>query len=449
MSGPRNIDTDEILARAKTSRVITLGEFSALVGSFSLGRRYLDIRASVIELNQMLNELDITIVSGRKERELSNSHSSLVTATPSPKPVAKVREIPKIKLAEPTTKDAENEEILLPDLDDESAEIDDKEWRDLTDSRDSMEIYGQQMSKYQVLTREEERKLCERIAAGDAEARDLMILHNWRLVLWIARKYRHTSLEFADLVQEGNIGLMCAVEKYSLSHEVKFSTYAFHWVKQAIWRAIENTGNTIRIPVHMLEQVRKVARTTEELARESGGMIPTDDQVAERAGVSVISVQSAQRANRVRALTSLDQPLGDDRDSGVIGDFLSSDATASARDRLASIDALEDAKSELRNILHTLENVRSRDRDRDIFKRFYRLDGSSNESSKVTLDSLGHEYNITRERVRQINEMVWQKLKRKGIKLDHDSLRDLIRRKIPDLESLIGEDTDDPPPRSK
>src|SRR4051794_2647289 len=179
--------------------------------------------------------------------------------------------------------------------------------------------YFARIDKGKLLTHEEEIVLSKRAKAGDAKARQRLIEKNLRLVISVAKKYRGMGLPFEDLIQEGNIGLMKAVEKYDPDRGWRFSTYATWWVRQAVQRAVADKGRTIRVPVHMGEKIRKMARTYNELSAELERE-PTDEEVAERLGWTVDAVREAKDA--MPDASSLNRPLSSDEESSELGDFV-------------------------------------------------------------------------------------------------------------------------------
>jgi RNA polymerase primary sigma factor len=237
-----------------------------------------------------------------------------------------------------------------------------------------------------LLTHEEEVDLSKRAKAGDRRARQRLIEKNLRLVVSVAKRYRGMGLPFEDLIQEGNIGLMKAVEKYDPDRGWRFSTYATWWVRQAVQRAVADKGRTIRVPVHMGEKIRKMARAYNELSAEMGRE-PADEEVAERLGWTPEEVRYVKDA--MPDATSLDRPLTNEDDSSGLGDFV--------EDEQAS-DTPEEVMRELESAQLQAAIERLPERHRHILIRRYGLDGRK----PGTLAELSEELEISRERVRQL-----------------------------------------------
>ena len=237
-----------------------------------------------------------------------------------------------------------------------------------------------------LLTHEEEIDLSKRAKQGDKRARKRLIEKNLRLVVSVAKKYRGYGLPFEDLIQEGNIGLMKAVEKFDPDRGFRFSTYATWWIRQAVQRAVADKGRTIRVPVHMTEKIRKMARTYNELSVELE-RDPTDDEVAERLGWTVGDVLDVKDA--MPDATSLNQPLGAEKDASEVGEFV--------EDELASDTPGEVMKEmETEHLKEAIERLP--ERARYVLVRRYGLD----DRAPATLAELGDELEISRERVRQL-----------------------------------------------
>jgi RNA polymerase primary sigma factor len=237
-----------------------------------------------------------------------------------------------------------------------------------------------------LLTHQEEIDLSKRAKQGDKRARQKLIEKNLRLVVSVAKKYRGYGLPFEDLIQEGNIGLMKAVEKYDPDRGYRFSTYATWWIRQAVQRAVADKGRTIRVPVHMTEKIRKASRAYNELSAELERE-PAEEEVAGRLGWTVEEVRTTMEA--MPDATSLDQPVGSEDTSSELRDFVEDER---ASDTLGEV--MRDMETE-----HLKEAIaRLPERARYVLVRRYGLD----DRSPATLAELGDELEISRERVRQL-----------------------------------------------
>jgi RNA polymerase primary sigma factor len=246
--------------------------------------------------------------------------------------------------------------------------------------------YFRQINRGRLLTHREEIDLSRRARSGEGRARKKLIERNLKLVVSIAKKCRGYGLPFEDLIQEGNIGLMKAVEKFDPDRGYRFSTYATWWIRQAVQRAVADKGRTIRVPVHMTEKIRKVSRTYNELSGELERE-PTDKEVAERLGWAVEEVRTTMEA--MPDATSLHQPVGSDDTASELGDFVEDEK---ASDTVGEV--LREMETE-----HLKEAIeRLPERARYVLVRRYGLD----DRDPATLAELGDELEISRERVRQL-----------------------------------------------
>ena len=261
-------------------------------------------------------------------------------------------------------------------------------------TEDPVRMYLKEIGNVPLLTSEQEVELARRVEEGDPEAKKALTEANLRLVVSIAKKYVGRGMPFLDLIQEGNMGLMKAVDKFDYTKGYKFSTYATWWIRQAITRGIADTGRTIRVPVHMVETINKTLRMTRQLLQELGRE-PTPEEVADRLGVPAARVREVLKISRDPV--SLDTPIGEEDDSH-LGDFIEDDTARSPADS-ATFSML---REELANALESLT-----ERERQVVKlRFGLEDGRAR-----TLEEVGKEFNVTRERIRQIEAKALRKLR--------------------------------------
>ena len=268
---------------------------------------------------------------------------------------------------------------------------------------DALQLFLNEMARYPLLTAEEEVELAKRIERGDKDAKDRMINSNLRLVVSIAKKYQGHGLSLLDLIQEGIIGLIRAVEKFDWRKGFKFSTYATWWIRQAVQRGVANKARTIRMPVHIVDRERKISKAERELHTKLG-RAPTLEEIAKEAKLPLKQVREVQ--NAARAVTSLDRPVGSESDTS-LGDLFSGEDAPPEEELEVSFrtDALRRAIAELP------------DRQQDVLKLRFGLDGDPN---PMSLEQIGKVLGLTRERVRQIEI---QALERLALDRELDSLR--------------------------
>ena len=280
---------------------------------------------------------------------------------------------------------------------DENLNVDDLESSLSTDGiaiDDPVKIYLKEIGRVPLLSMDEEKQLAERMAQGDSSAKKRLCEANLRLVVSIAKKYVGRGMQFLDLIQEGNLGLLKAVEKFDYNKGFKFSTYATWWIRQAITRAIADQARTIRIPVHMVETITKVKKASSQLLHETGHD-PTTEEIAERLEMPVERIQEIIRI--AQDPVSLETPIGEEEDSH-LGDFIQDDDAPAPADA-ASLMLL---KEQLNEVLSTLS-----DREARVLRlRFGLEDGRAR-----TLEEVGKEFDVTRERIRQIEAKALRKLR--------------------------------------
>jgi len=264
-------------------------------------------------------------------------------------------------------------------------------------STDAIRSYLYEIGRIPLLTGEEEVILAKRIEKDDEEARQLLTTANLRLVVSIAKKYSKSNLELLDLIQEGNIGLMRAVEKFDYTKGFKFSTYATWWIKKAITRAIADQARTIRIPVHMIETINKFNKTGNILATKLGRP-PTDEEIAKEMDIEVEKIAQIRKIKQNP--TSLATPIGEEKDSK-LQDIIPDDWSQSPEDYATG----EYLKNQLHDILDSLQ-----DRERRVLSLRFGLD----DGVSRTLEEVGKEFGVTRERIRQIEAKALKKLKEKS-----------------------------------
>ena len=287
-----------------------------------------------------------------------------------------------------------------PDIED-LKEVEDLKLDEITDTNyesinvdDPVRMYLREIGRISLLTFEQELDLAKRILDGDEEAKQQLAESNLRLVVSIAKKYVGRGMLFLDLIQEGNMGLIKAVEKFDYTKGFKFSTYATWWIRQAITRAIADQARTIRIPVHMVETINKLIRTSRHLLQQMGRE-PTPDEIAEEMEIPVEKVMEIQKI--AQDPVSLETPIGEEDDSH-LGDFIQDDDSPAPHDS-AAYTLL---KEQLEDVMNTLTP-----REAKVLKlRFGLEDGKAR-----TLEEVGREFEVTRERIRQIEAKALRKLR--------------------------------------
>jgi RNA polymerase primary sigma factor len=263
-----------------------------------------------------------------------------------------------------------------------------------TEVNDPVRMYLKEIGRIPLLKREQEISLAQKVERGDQHAKDMLTKSNLRLVVSIAKKYMGRGMSFLDLIQEGNKGLIRAVEKYDWTKGFKFSTYATWWIRQAITRAIADQARTIRIPVHMVETINKLIRTQRKLMQDLGRE-PTDEEVASELETTPEKVREILKI--AQKTTSLETPIGDDEDS-MLGDFIPDERQATPYESTSKQLMHENLEEALGSLT---------ERESKVLRMRFGLDGSK----PLTLEEVGKVFGVTRERIRQIESKALRKLR--------------------------------------
>lgn len=276
----------------------------------------------------------------------------------------------------------------------EAVVLSDEELTKDVNINDPVRMYLKEIGKIPLLSSDEEMKYSIAAAAGDEDAKRILAESNLRLVVSIAKRYVGRGLLFLDLIQEGNIGLMKAVEKFDYDKGFKFSTYATWWIRQAITRALADQARTIRVPVHMVETINKMARVQRQLTLELNRE-PSEEEIAKKMGIGVDKVREVMKISQDPV--SLETPIGEEDDSH-LGDFIKDERSMSPEEYATN----EILKEEIKSVLLTLQ-----EREQEVLElRFGLVDGTSH-----TLEEVGKKFNVTRERIRQIEAKALRKLR--------------------------------------
>ena len=295
----------------------------------------------------------------------------------------------------------DDEDLEEEDTGEERGEIKQDTLDQDTDSvTDPIHMYLKEIGQVPLLTPEQEVEMARRVEEGDENAKRQLEEANLRLVVSIAKHYTGHGMSLMDLIQEGNLGLIRAVEKYDYRRGFRFSTYATWWIRQSITRAIADQGRTIRIPVHMVENINKVNRASRDLM-QSLGRDPTPEEIAEEIHMSPERVREIQKISREPV--SMETPVGDEEDSS-LGDFIRDDASPVPADEAARVML----KEQIREILTDLT-----EREQQVLRLRYGLD----DEHPRTLEEVGRQLSVTRERIRQIEAKALRKLKRKNVRM--------------------------------
>lgn len=297
------------------------------------------------------------------------------------------------------------EKLSVIDIEDfkKDEKTEDKLHLDLVSSKspnaeDVVKIYLQEIGKTRLLTKDEEIKLAKQYLAGNTVSKQKLINANLRLVVSIAKKYTGRGILFLDLIQEGNVGLIKAVEKYDPDKGFKFSTYATWWIRQAITRAVADHSRTIRVPVHMVETINKVRNVSKQLFIKLNRK-PSNNEIAKEMKMSTDKIKEIILVSQIPM--SLDNVIGDD--SGTLADYVEDKKQVTDDEKIFTLEL----KNEINNILHKLN-----ERERNIIKLRFGID----DGIQRTLEDVGKIYNVTRERIRQIESKAIQKLQAENTK---------------------------------
>ena len=316
-------------------------------------------------------------------------------------------EVEIIAPAEPRAEEIAESDAWVTEEDPEEVVAEDTSYLDdIAD--DSVRLYLREIGKIPLLTAEEELALAQRVVSGDKRAKDQMAEANMRLVVSIAKRYVGRGLDLLDLIQEGNTGLLRAVEKFDPDRGFKFSTYATWWIRQAITRAIADQARTIRIPVHMVETINKLLRTQRRLTQEMNRE-PTNAEIAKEMEIDEAKVEHIMKIKQ--DISSLDASIRDDEEESVLADFIEDEDTITPEQSAAG----QLLKEQVKDMLGALT-----EREQKILKlRFGLEDGKQH-----TLEEVGQEFSVTRERIRQIEAKALAKLrKHKDARKLHDYIK--------------------------
>ena len=309
--------------------------------------------------------------------------------------VLEKNDIDVLQVVEEDDTDVPEDELgMIEDNGDEESDLMDLSIPDSINIEDPVRMYLKEIGKVPLLTAEEEIELAKRMENGDEEAKKRLAEANLRLVVSIAKRYVGRGMLFLDLIQEGNLGLIKAVEKFDYNKGFKFSTYATWWIRQAITRAIADQARTIRIPVHMVETINKLVRVSRQLLQELGRE-PTPEEIAERMEIPVERVREILKISQEPV--SLETPIGEEEDSH-LGDFIQDDNVPVPADAAAFTLLRE----QLKEVLGTLT-----EREQKVLRLRFGLD----DGRARTLEEVGKEFNVTRERIRQIEPKALRKLR--------------------------------------
>ena len=363
----------ELVQKGKENGKLTSAEIDDALSNFDLDDD------NLVDVYKILDDEDIDIID---EDEKNDSNSDKSTSK---------------SAKQKSKKSNSNNEKDSEDDDDDSD--DDGKLKNISISAegatdDPVRMYLKGIGQVDLLDKQEEVELAKRIEKGDEQAKSQLVEANLRLVVSIAKKYVGKGMSFLDLIQEGNMGLMKAVEKFDYTKGYKFSTYATWWIRQAITRAIADQGRTIRVPVHMVEKINKLIKIQRQLLQEKGRE-PTPEEIAEEMDISADKVSEIKKI--AQESVSLDTPIGEEEDSS-LGDFIEDTKTPEP----SSTVSKNLLKEQLDSVLDTLT-------DRE--KRILELRFGIEDGRPRTLEEVGKEFGVTRERIRQIEAKALRKLR--------------------------------------
>ncbi len=380
----------QLIAKGQEKGFLTYKEIADALEGLDIG----EIEAE--DVYRGFHDLGIEVISERQ-----SAKGAYARRRDSEGPAAKPAEIPGSKPA-PLSEDAEDETDITDNGDSDEAETKEEARETEIDLSvpegialdDPVRMYLKEIGRVPLLTAEEEVELAKRMEMGDKEAKQRLIESNLRLVVSIAKRYVGRGMLLLDLIQEGNMGLIKAVEKFDYRKGYKLSTYATWWIRQAITRSIADQARTIRIPVHMVETINKLVRTSRQLLQELGRE-PTAEEIAEEMGLTPERVREIQKI--AQEPVSLETPIGEEEDSH-LGDFIE-DVDALAPAEAASFVML---KEQIEEVLDTLN-----EREQRVLRLRFGLD----DGKARTLEEVGREFGVTRERIRQIEAKALRKLR--------------------------------------
>lgn len=368
-------------------------------------------------INAVLKEHKVNLVTDSQQQAHLREH-----------PVSATLGVPvlrkKFRKEEPSPEDLKNSNAEVPIEFLESVsqyEFDHNAW-----------YYGQ-IGKFRLLTIDEERELSRRIREEqDLDARNELVVHNLRLVRWIARRFSWSGIDFQDLLQWGNLGLITAAEKFDYRLGYKFSTYAIWWIRQTISKAIADYRLIVRLPVHIQQFQSKLRKLGEFMERELGRK-PTKTELASKVGIPATKIERFELRTKIE-VADLDSNLTSEEDSQTFGSTIPDEGVISPDMRVEAMEELHKAQT---RINQTLETITARldisQRDVEVFRAFYGFDGSGR---RRTLQMVGEQFGLTRERIRQLLARTWKKVDDQGGEMDHDRLLE-EQFKVEELKKFV------------